>query len=147
MKTYTYEEMVKMTKKEVSSIALELGLKLSYKDSAGKRQRYTISQLIDMIEDAQEVEYVEVLPEKKDVSSIYGEHGTTQTVVSYDIKSIMSKLKTINSIEQLQEFKVEVSNYFNRLIKSKNKRAKKIGSLEMNRITMLFKQYELKIKQ
>lgn len=134
-----------LTKSEITKIATEKKITLSYKDENGKRQRFTKEQLIEKIEKLSlSNEYGNVAVNEKS-HSLSIEESIKMLSLNEVIVFTINSLKGISTIEELNILKQKVMTSFNEMKIVKKRNLKSKWALQYNRLTMLFKQYESKL--
>lgn len=123
---------------ELKEIAKGLGIALSYTDN-GKRHTLNKTELITAIETKQADQVTnEVTPETN-------EQEISLVTLNEVIPFTLNKIKEINCINELNEFKQKLFATFNSKQQTKKRTLKSKWALQYNRLCLIFKQYENKL--
>lgn len=141
-----------LTVKELKVIAKENGIALSYTQD-GKRHTLNKPELINAIEvkqlEATNIKTVEMVNELLDNVNNVKSNDDAPEIEKLSISEVIpfatSKLKSIQCINELIEFKNKLFASFNDKQTTRKRTLKSKWALQYNRLTMLFKQYEMKL--
>ena len=130
------------TKEEISAIAKEMGITLSYKDVNGKRQRYTKAQLIEMIVAKQVAPVAIEVKENKAFTPIKNEIMENE-VVTVNLNTVVSDSRKLLASGQLHKVKKFIDSL---VLSIKNERKNKLlvanMSNKVNILKALLKSYK-----
>lgn len=131
--------MENLTMKELSKIALNLEITLSYKDENGKRQRLNKSELINAIKEKQK-------PVKIKNATMYGSNGKTENEsIKFNLKTVVVDSKELLSSGKIEQVKLFISKLINDInSERKNKLLVKHMSMKLEILKSLVKSYNIK---